>query len=434
MSPGLEFWTLACLMTAGALGLVLPSIWRGPGARAGQPQDTGGNLALLRAQMVATTRDEIASRIDAQTADRLRIEISRRILEEESTRAPRWDSGPARGWARVLAIALPVFALALYAALGEPRALTQAPRAAATSQPSMTQVEAMVSQMTQALEARALRGEAGPEDGPAWAMAARTLASMQRFKEADQAFARALALRPDDANLLADRADILSLLQGQDPVGEPMRLIERALRIDPHQPKALALAGSVAFKRGDMAAAIAHWQRALANLPPESEFARGLAQSLQEARQTQAMQRVRGDLAPAPTSTSPRIAAAPSARSAATASAPSVRGRVGLSPALRAKLRPDDTVFIVARAAQGPRMPLAILRLRASDLPAVFTLDDSSAMSPQMRLSAYSDVVISARVSRSGEALPQAGDLVGEPVQARVGASGVELRIDRVQP
>ena len=429
MSPGVEFWAIACLMTAGALALVLPGLWRGPDARTVPPGTTSGNLALLREQLASATRDELAGRLEAKSADSLRAEIGRRILEEEAAGGHRWDTGPARGWSLALAVALPVSAMALYAGLGEPRALTQAPRADAAGQPTLTQVGAMISQMTQALEARAQRSEATPEDGPAWAMAARTLASMQRFKEADQAFARALALRPDDARLLADRADILSLLQGQDPSGEPMQLIERALRIDPDQPKARALAGSMAFKRGDMAGAIAHWQRALAHLPPESEFARGLAQSVQEAKQALAASTgPRATGAPL-ASTSPRIAAAPSAAAMAT-----VRGRVMLSSALRAKMRPDDTVFIVARAAQGPRMPLAILRLRASELPASFTLDDSTAMSPQLQLSAFSEVVVSARISRSGEALPQAGDLVGEPVQVRVGATGLELRIDRVQP
>jgi cytochrome c-type biogenesis protein CcmH len=116
------------------------------------------------------------------------------------------------------------------------------------------------------------------------------------------------------------------------------------------------------------------------------------------------------------------------------AAAGSIRGRVSLTPALRAQAQPNDTVFIVARAEQGPRMPLAIVRMRVADLPADFTLDDSSAMSPQLRLSSYPEVVVSVRVSRSGQALPESGDLVGAPVHTRIGQRGVELRIDRVQP
>ena len=97
-------------------------------------------------------------------------------------------------------------------------------------------------------------------------------------------------------------------------------------------------------------------------------------------------------------------------------------------------MRPGDTVFIVARAAQGPRMPLAILRLRVSDLPARCTLDDNSAMDPALRLSRFQEVVVTARISRGGEALPRSGEPIGAPVQATLGARDIALRIDRLQP
>ena len=427
MTPTAAFWLLALLLAAGTLACLLPTLRRhddagAHGALAGTGARGGSTLSLLREQLAATERDRAAGRIDAATAERLQAEISRRLLEEHAPSPAAWRADPAHGTAWMVMAGIPLFAVSLYLAVGTPAALSQPPRVAAGPQPTMTQVESMVSQMMQALEARAQRGETRPEDGPAWAMAGRTLASLQRFKEADQAFARALALTPNDANLLADRADILSLLQGQNPEGEPMRLIERALRIDPDQPKALALAGSVAFKRGDMATAITHWRRAIANLPPESEFARRLTQSLQEAMASQT---------PRATGTSPRIAPDTSPMAAA---AGSIRGRVSLTPAMRAQAQPNDTVFIVARAEQGPRMPLAIVRLRVADLPADFTLDDSSAMSPQMRLSAHPDVVVTARISRSGQALPESGDLLASPVHTRIGQRGVELRIDRVQP
>ena len=433
MTPNAAFWLLALLLAAGTLACLLPTLRRhdeGGAQGALAAAGAGSTLSLLREQLAATERDRAAGRIDAATAERLQAEISRRLLEEHAQSPAAWRADPARGTAWMVMAGVPLFAVALYLAVGNPAALSQPPRVAAGPQPTMTQVESMVSQMMQALEARAQRGETRPEDGPAWAMAGRTLASLQRFKEADQAFARALALTPNDANLLADRADILSLLQGQNPEGEPMRLIERALRVDPNQPKALALAGSVAFKRGDMATAITHWRRAIANLPPESEFARGLTQSLQEALQSRSggQASVQADMS---ANTSPRLPADPRALAASGAS---IRGRISLSPAMRARANPGDTVFIVARAEQGPRMPLAIVRLRVADLPAEFTLDDSSAMSPQLRLSAHPDVVVTARISRSGQALPESGDLVGTPVHTRIGQRSVELRIDRVQP
>jgi len=424
MTSGVVFWLLALLLAAATLAILLPTLWRAAQVPAAP---AGATLALLREQLAAADLDYAEGRTDAASAERLRAEIGRRLLDEQADAPAAWRADPARRMAWAVGLIVPLLAVVLYGALGDPRGLSQPAREVATGQPTLTQIESMISQMTQALEARAQNGQATPEDAPGWALAARTLASLQRFKEADQAFARAIALTPNDASLLADRADILSLLQGQSPEGEPMRLIERALRIDPNQPKALALAGGAAFKRGDMASAITYWRRALANLPPESEFARGLAQSLQEAQQARQAQTA------AVASTSPRVPAASAPRLDIAADT-SIRGRVSLAPALRAQVRPDDTVFIVARAAQGPRMPLAILRLRAADLPVDFTLDDSTAMSPQMRLSGFADVVVSARVSRTGQALPETGDLVGTPAQTRVGTRGLVLQIDRVQP
>jgi cytochrome c-type biogenesis protein CcmH len=111
-----------------------------------------------------------------------------------------------------------------------------------------------------------------------------------------------------------------------------------------------------------------------------------------------------------------------------------VTGQVVLSPALADRLAPGDTVFVFARAAEGPRMPLAILRQSASSLPMAFRLDDSLAMSPQFKLSAFASVVVGARISRSGQATPQPGDLVGQSAPVPPGTQGLQIVIDRVQP
>lgn len=387
MNPSLLFGLLAMLLVAATLAALLPGLWRhdaphrqaGPAGRGGLP-DTG--IAVLREQLAAIDGDVAAAQMDDATAQRLRTEIGRRLLEEREGAATAWQGGPARGAALLLAIGLSVLAAMLYGAFGQPAALTQPQRAEHGQQATQTQVEAMASQMLQALQAREAQGLAEPADAGAWAMVGRTLASLQRFAEAEQAFARALALRPDDPSLLADRADLLALLQGTAE-GEPLRLIAQALRIAPDHPKALALARQ-------------HMPQAPAQGPAQ---------------------------------TSPRIAAAaPGLRS------PSIQGQVTLAPALQAQVRPGDTVFIVARAAQGPRMPLAILQLRVADLPARFTLDDNSAMDPALRLSRFDQVVVTARISRGGEALPRSGEPIGAPVSATLGARDLALRIDRLQP
>ena len=118
----------------------------------------------------------------------------------------------------------------------------------------------------------------------------------------------------------------------------------------------------------------------------------------------------------------------------AASAAQAVRGRVSLSSTLAAKAASDDTVFIFARAADGPRMPLAIIKRKVSDLPVTFSLDDSMAMSPQMKLSSFASVVVGVRVSKSGQATPQSGDLVGQSAPVALGAKPIELLIDGVQP
>ena len=324
----------------------------------------------------------------------------------------------SRRTAVLISALVPVLGLVLYARLGSTEALDSAPpsaaNAAAGADVTMAQVEAMVSVMAARLENPA-PGQA--DDPVAWDMLARSLAALQRYSDADRAYARAIALAPGNAQLLADRADLLVLLQDRRSAGEPTRLIEEALKIDPDNLKALALAGSAAFERQDFDAALKHWSRARARATPGSDFANGLDRSIEAARSSAG-------------------AGAPPVKAAArqTPAASGVSGTVSIAPALLARVQPGDTLFIFARAAQGPRMPLAILRLPAGNWPASFQLDDSLAMSPELKLSGFEQVVVQARVSRSGQALPQSGDLIGQTVALKPGTRGIELRLDQVQP
>ena len=239
-------------------------------------------------------------------------------------------------------------------------------------------------------------------------------AALQRYPEASKAYARASELAPTNAQLLADHADVLAMLQGQSAAGEPTRLIERALKLDPNNLKALALAGSAAFERNDFAAATTYWTKARAGAPAGSEFASALDRSLAEIGA--------GKVATVEPIT-------PNAAAGA-----GVAGSVRLAPELADKIRPDDTVYIFARAAEGPRMPVAILRRKASELPINFTLDDSTAMSAELKLSGFSQVVVGARISRSGNATPQSGDLIGQSGPVKPGTANLLVTIGDVQP
>jgi cytochrome c-type biogenesis protein CcmH len=411
------FWFLAVAMMALALLIVLPALLR---PRAEEQLRIGGgasqsNLVILREQLVQLEAQHSAGALDPQQYALARGDIERRVLDEESAVELPTRVGRARTTAVLLALGVPILALALYLRVGSPDAVL-APDLAVAEGGTVTQaqIEAMVEQLAR----RLAQPPAGEQPDPkAWEMLARSYASLQRFADADRAYARAIELAPKNAQLLADRADVLAMLQGQRADGEPTRLIEQALAIDPNNLKALALAGTAALERQDAAAAVRFWSRARELAPPGSDFAAGLDRSLEVARAG----------LPAPTSV-------PAAAVTAAAASASVRGVVSLAPALAGRVEPGDTVFIYARAAQGPRMPLAIIKRKASELPISFTLDDSTAMAGDMKLSATPQLIVMARVSRSGQAMAQAGDLMGQLGPVSPGATGLALTIDSVQP
>ena len=413
------FWILAAGLTVLALCLLVPALIR-PRPRPSTAADAStANLAILRSQMAQLDTERAAGSLDAEQHRSACAEIARRVLDEEAVaEAPRvW--GASRKTALSVALCVPVFALLAYTSLGNFEALSPpAVAAAPEAEVSTEQVAAMVETLAKRMAER-------PDDPVGWALLANAYSALQRFPEASRAYARAIALSPDNAQLLADHADVLAMMQGRSADGEPTRLVEQALQIDPNNLKALALAGSGAFERKDFAKAVAYWSKARQLAPPESEFAVNLDRSLAKARK--AAPNVAPAAATGANATALRAASTPSAMSA-------VAGRVSLAPALAARAAPTDTVFIFARAAEGPRMPLAILKRQVSELPVSFTLDDSMAMAPEMKLSKFGAVVVGARISKSGQAMPMAGDLTGQSAPVKAGARSIELVIDSVQP
>ena len=418
----IAFWISAALLLVLALALVLPALLK---SKNSTDKPAGGaaqaNLSVLRSQLTQLDADFAAGGINADQLALAKSEIERRALEEES--APESAVAPAKSTrtAWVLGLTIPLVALGIYGFIGNIQALDPANLQAKTeTEPTPAEIEAMVSAFAARLEAVPAHETPDPK---AWEMLARSYAAMQKFPEANKAYKRAVELNPGNAQILADHADVLAMLQGQSMVGEPTKLYERALVLDPNNVKALALAGSAAFEKNDFAKAIVFWEKAGQLAPPDSDFAKGLASSVEEART-------------ASTQAGARQAVAKSAPTQATAPA-SIQGVVSLSPALKSKVAPDDTVFIFARAApspDSPRMPLAILKRKASELPITFTLDDSTAMSDALKLSKFGQVVVGARVSKSGNALPQSGDLIGQTGPVTTAAGKLAITIESIQP
>ena len=268
-------------------------------------------------------------------------------------------------------------------------------------------------QIATVTERLALKMQGRPDDVDGWAMLARSYSVLGRHADASTAFERALALRADDATLIADYADALAMKANRSLEGEPMKQVQRALKLDPRNLKALSLAGTAAFARKDYAAAVKHWEQMRSIGPLDDALVMQVQGALVEAR----------TLAGLPAG-SPAPAQRPTPMSNAT-----VGGTVSLAPSIAKLTDPQDTVFIFARAAQGERAPLAVLRKQVKDLPLRFTLDDSLAMSPQNKLSGATQVIVSARVSKSGHALPQSGDFSGQAPPTALGNSAFAIEI-----
>jgi cytochrome c-type biogenesis protein CcmH len=282
---------------------------------------------------------------------------------------------------------------------------------------------------------RRLHDDPSAVDG--WRLLGRAELARGKPEEARQAFERALALLPDDAQAKVDLADATAQAQGAVLAGRPIALIREALAIDPRNPKALALAGAYEVTQRNTPAAIGYWKTLLEVLPADSEQARqvaGFVADLEAGRPPRLQPR-----ADAPDGPGASPSASPAAPGPTPGSAATLRGRIEMERTLAARLRPDDTLFVVARTLDdqgkpvGP--PVAVLRARGADLPLEFVLDDRQSMSAAARLSGVPDgtrVVVIARVSRTGEAAARSGDLQGASQPVRPGAAGLRVLIDAV--
>lgn len=415
------------LMLALALVFVLLPLLRAP--RADSIDCNALNIELHRERLAELEADLAAGTLSAAQFDQARLDLERELLGDVSERG-RATAAPqrARVSALVLAGLLPVLALGLYYRLGAWESLdTQfaAAHPAAAMQSATGAQDGLppIGEMVRKLEQRLQNAPGSQED---WALLGRTYLHLERYPEAEQAYARAMALNETPAAvLMVDYAEAMAMANDEQLAGAPAALLARALAQEPDNGKALWLSGMAAFQTRDYAAALTHWQRLLQLTEPGSRDAQFLQEYLQEARA-----RLDGAALPAVNPDEPAAAA-----SADAASGSRIEVSVVLDPALRARTAPDDTVFVFARAESGPPMPLAIVRTTVDALPGSFILDDSQAMLPTMKLSSFPRVIVGARISRSGNALPASGDLQGlsDPLEtARPGRQAIT--IDSVVP
>ena len=430
MNVALSFVVLTLLMVVAVLGVLVWSLWRPPVQAAADAHEQA-NAQVYRDQSTDLAREHALGHLnDAEYAQALE-ELKLRLRDD-------WVSGPLQAQSGVinrprktvlaLCLTLPVCAVLLYGAWGSPMGLDPAALAqsAPDEGPNATVTPEKIAQMVGQLERR-LQDE--PNNMDAWVMLARLQRSQEKFPASEKSFAKALALAPDD-DLAIERAEVVAQVQGGDFSGEPWAVINRILKANPNQNNALLLAGSASFSEGRFAQAIQYWERVRASLPPQSEDINALDSALAQARERLApgrasAQSASSGLASAQSASSGRAndQSAPSGLASAQPASPAIpstpssvaaariAGRVSLAPELAAQTSPSDTVFIYATPAQGGRMPLAIVRTTVAALPFDFVLDDSQAMGPQSKLSSASEVVLKARISKTGQAMAQPGEL-----------------------
>jgi len=420
------FWGYAALLAAVALAFLLTPLVRGRAVAGASVSRAASNLTVFRDQLAELDADVAAGSIGREQWEAARGDLQRGLLEDVGAPAASAAAPAQRSKAAAIAIgiALPLASVLLYLGLGSPQGLDPRKQSAAPGAPhqlSQEQIESMATRLAQRLESN-------PDDGEGWIMLARTYGTIGRFAEAAGAYAKAEAKFPQNAQLLADYADSLAMAQGQNLQGRPEALVRRALQADGNNLKALALAGTVEFEKRDFAKAVEYWRRMLPLLPPDSDMVDSVRASIKEAEDKQ------GGAPKSSTPIAQEKQGGAAKSSAASAKAASVSGTVKLAPALAARAAPEDTVFVLARPAQGSRMPLAAVRVKVKDLPLAFSFDDSMAMNPSSKLSDFAEVVVAARVSKTGNVVPQGGDLEGVSKPVRPGAAGIMVEIGNVIP
>jgi len=389
------------------------------------------SLAELRSHLQTLAAQHRAGQLDAAQYTQARAPLERALADLVLAAEPDVSAAPAarpsRGLLALLSVGVLAIAVAGYAWKGSPGlkpVVASAPAADPEEQAARQQIEGMVGKLAERLKDK-------PDDATGWLMLGRSYTVLGRIDDSLVAYDKAATLRPTDATTLADYADALAVKAGGRQTPQSEALIARALAAEPTHLKALALAGTAAFEHADYATAVRHWEKMAQGLPADSPDAPRLQASLDEARRRGGLAAAAPAAAPAQTAAAATAAAEPARTTGPKPGpGPMITGTVTLAPALAAKAAPTDTVFIFARAVQGARMPLAVIRAQVKDLPIRYQLDDSMAMAPNAKLSGAAQVIVSARISKSGNAIPQAGDLAGESAPVAPGATGVAITIN----
>lgn len=409
------FWIACAVLLIVALPFIILPLWRNAARSKDQPvQRDAANLDILRDQAAELEADLRNGLLTQEAYEQGKRELQARLLEEvktESIVAAEGTNKPGRSSAKalaiVLAISLPLFSVPVYLTIGDTRALLPQQHADVAGEFTIIRSEAKLRELEKQLEEE-------PENPDGWFVLAQSYTEMGRYQDATRAYGQLVKLVPDVAQLWASYADVYAMSNNRSLLGEPTRLLNRALELDGNNTMALALSGSAAMERGDYETAINHWGKLANLLPPDNPDIPMIRNGIQQAQEF--LSRQEGGKKTKQTVAKPAV----------------ISGKVSLAKALADKASPEDTVFIFARDAQNKKMLLAVLRKQVKDLPLRFTFSDDILMQPQMKLSSFERVEVVARVSKAGNPIAQLGDLQGTTGAIKPGATGLSILIDTV--
>jgi cytochrome c-type biogenesis protein CcmH len=422
------FWIVAALLIAAALLFLLPPLAQKKHEKEAIRRKEL-NILLFKDQVAELEADLSTGTITQDQLDQAKQDLERSLLEDVSDEQPA-EAGVSRfetlgnKAAIVVAVVLPVAAIVMYQHLG-------------SGESGLRPEEAQMAQRTEGHEGtleeqiRKLQDhlQSNPDDVEGWTMLARSYYFLKNYQAASETFNRVASLTGEtDPNVLADYADALAMAQGRNMQGRPYDLVKKALQVEPFHQKSLWLAGTAAYQIQDYPAALQYWEKLITLFPEGTD---GHTQMLRNIAEIKSLMGEELDPEMVAKLQAQQQAAQSGEAGGNSGANASVSGKVSLDPALAGSVSPGDTVFIFARAANGPRMPLAILKKQVRDLPFDFVMDDSDSMNPQMKLSGFSDIVVSARITKSGNAMPQPGDLQGSSNVVKVGSQSLNIVINQ---
>ncbi|MEQ1589603.1 MAG: c-type cytochrome biogenesis protein CcmI [Gallionella sp.] len=418
------FWIFCAAMLLLAMLFVVWPLWK-KSAGGNEVLRDAANLGILRDQSSELETDLKNGLFTQEAYEQGKRELQGRLLDEvkvseqPTIKLPR---NPAKTLAMVMLVLLPLFTVAMYYQVGTPKALRPGATTNAVDNNSLITTEEGFKELEDELDSN-------PENAQGWYRLASSYVAMKRYSEAAKAYEQLVKQVPDDAQLWANYADVYAMANGKSLQNEQVKkFINQALDIDPDNITALALGGSSAMQGKDYVMAVTHWQKVVGLLQPGSADAQQFESGLQQARDLLAAE-------PGGKEKLAKLATADTTANQQSASGvEAITGTVTLSPQLAAYATPEDIVFVLARAAQGPKMPLAVLKKQVKDFPLQFSLDDSMAMQPQLKLSGFDQVVVVARVSKSGSPMAQSGDLEGLTKPVTPGVKELNIVIDSVVP